>query len=234
MKIALLAAALLIGAAVPVIAADAAVDEVVVVDRAYDWSGVYVGVDVGYAFGQSEVYFADLINVPFNVSLEPEGFVGGMHLGANYQLASRFVVGLEADLLYNSLDDDTVGIAGSAGAALGMGVEGDVKWSGSARVRAGYAIDRILPFVTAGVAAAEYEVSLFPTDTPQFRATRENTYVGWTVGAGIEYALTDNWLGRIEYRYSDFGSEPFDPGMEEANDVDLKTQDIRVGLSYKF
>jgi outer membrane immunogenic protein len=107
------------------------------------------------------------------------------------------VVGLEADFLYNSLDDKTLGVAGSAGVALGMNVEGDVKWPASARVRAGYAIDRILPFVTAGVAAAEYELTMFPMDTPQFRASRGDTYVGWTVGGGVEYAFTSNWLGRV-------------------------------------
>ncbi len=222
--------ALALGTAFPAYAAD----EITTVGGPYDWSGVYVGVNAGYTFGSSDVYFADLINVPFNASLRPEGLIGGIHLGANYQTANRFVVGLETDFLYNSLDDATVGLAGSAGAAFGMAVEGDVKWSGSARARVGFAIGRILPFVTAGVAAAKYEVTMFPVDAPDSRFARDSTYVGWTAGAGVEYAFTEDWLGRIEYRYSDFGSKPFAPGMADVNYIYLKTHDVRLGLSYKF
>ena len=55
MKVRLLSAVLLISASSYAMAADGVVDEVVVVDGAYDWSGVYVGVDAGYAFGSSDV-----------------------------------------------------------------------------------------------------------------------------------------------------------------------------------
>ncbi|WP_245462882.1 hypothetical protein [Mesorhizobium sp. M7D.F.Ca.US.005.01.1.1] len=57
----------------------------------YDWSGLYAGVDVGYAAGKSNLFIAgggiggatDL-----NLPLDPDGFIGGIHLGANYQMAS--------------------------------------------------------------------------------------------------------------------------------------------------
>jgi outer membrane immunogenic protein len=198
----------------------------------YDWSGLYAGVDVGYVAGKSNLFIAsggiggatDL-----NSSLDPGGFIGGIHIGFNQEMANRFVLGAEADIAYNNVD----GLTNFGGSAL---VKSEIKWSGSARLRAGYAFDRTLPYITAGVAAAKYEATIISATPTGDILIHDETYTGWTVGAGVEHAFTDRWIARVEYRYSDFGSKDLSlaEGTGTVTSVDLKTHDLRVGLSYKF
>ncbi|SDA89534.1 outer membrane protein [Mesorhizobium qingshengii] len=204
----------------------------------YDWSGLYAGVDVGYAAGKSNLFIAggglggasDL-----DSSVDPDGFIGGIHMGANYQMANNFVIGAEADLAYSNID----GLAGidAGGGGVNTLLRSELKWSGSARLRAGYAFDRTLPYITAGVAAAKYELIAVSAGGSGAEITlHSDSHVGWTVGAGVEHAFTDRWIARAEYRYSDFGSQDLSvaAGLPTETNVDLQTHDIRVGLSYKF
>ncbi|MDX8460451.1 outer membrane protein [Mesorhizobium humile] len=200
---------------------------------AYDWSGLYAGVHFGYAAGKSNLFIAGAGVGGTDVSdpVDPNGFIGGIHVGVNQELANRFVLGAEADLAYNNVDGLTTFANG--GNTL---LKSELKWSGSARLRAGYAFDRTLPYITAGVAAAKYELTAI-TGTPSGDITLHNeAYIGWTVGAGVEHAFTDKWIARVEYRYSDFGSKALSAaaGLATVTNVDLKTHDLRVGLSYKF
>ena len=111
----------------------------------------------------------------------------------------------------------------------------EMTWRGSVRARAGYAVDRFLPFVTAGIAFGRYEL------TPNYALTGplpdSTVHVGPTLGLGVEYALTDRLNTRIEYRYTDFGDAnykiPGFGGFFESR-TELKTHDIKLGLSYKF
>ncbi|MDX8457002.1 porin family protein [Mesorhizobium sp. VK9D] len=198
---------------------------------AYDWSGLYAGVHFGYVAGKSNFFIAGAGagGTDVNVPLDPSGFIGGVHIGVDQELANRFVLGAEADLAYSNADG--LGTFTGAGALL----KGELKWSGSARLRAGYAFDRTLPYLTAGVAAAKYEVSVIGTSGTI--PIHDETHLGWTVGAGVEHAFTDKWIARVEYRYSDFGRKDisiplFGPGT--VANVDLKTHDVRAGLNYKF
>lgn len=234
MKTLLLATVFILGPVGMACAAD--INEVSPV-AGYDWSGLYAGVDVGYAAGKSNLFIAgggfgggsDL-----NSSLDPSGFVGGIHIGANYQMANSFVIGAEADIAYSNADGLTPLDAGGGGVSALL--KSELKWSGSARLRAGYAFDRTLPYITAGVAAAKYEVTAISAGPGGEIPFHDESHVGWTVGAGIEHAFTDRWIARAEYRYSDFGSQDLSiaAGLPTATSVDLQTHDVRVGLSYKF
>jgi len=224
-----------LGFASPALAADV-IQEPIVVDQAFNWSGIYAGIDMGYAEAEVDLNTADLINVPFDESLQPEGLLGGIHIGVNHQLANGFVVGGEADVMFSDVDGTELIPVGSGGAGFGMEFNSRLEWSASARLRAGYALDRTLPFITAGVAAARYELTGNPIGMPSLEFEfHEETHVGWTVGAGVEHAFTDALAVRAEYRFSDFGTEDLSfLGFGTPGEIDLKTHDVRIGLSYLF
>ncbi len=230
MRIQLLAAALLLGTAIPAMAADAVVDEVVVVDSAYNWSGLYVGAQGGYAWGDS--HWSDSIGY-YHSDIDPDGFFGGIYAGYNYQFANNVVFGIDADI-------NASGIDGSEDLRYGGGVDsfhalvGDVKYTAAVRARLGYAMDRWMPYIAGGLSVSEYEWSLVE-DTGYVDFRNKETFTGWNIGVGAEYAFTDNVIFRGEYRYSDFGSyDAYESWTGNNTEVDLKTNDIRLGVAYKF
>lgn len=203
-------------------AADAVIDgESAPVEAGFTWSGLYAGIHFGYAAGKSDLFIGGV-----GTSIDPDGFIGGIHIGVNQEMANRFVLGVEADVTDNNVDGLTT--------LDNVLLKNELKWSGSARLRAGYAFDRTLPYITAGVAAAKYELTASNLGFGEI-PLHDETHIGWTVGVGVEHAFTDKWIARVEYRYSDFGSKDLSAatGLVKA-DVDLQTHDIRAGLSYKF
>ncbi|WP_254493682.1 outer membrane protein [Bartonella sp. B1099] len=121
------------------------------------------------------------------------------------------------------------------------------KWSGATRVRIGFAADRIMPYIAGGVAYTQMqgisalEVKkdrLLPADkNPGKVVASGNVYdetktlVGFTLGAGVDFAMTDNVLLRAEYRYSDYGKKKY---FNDTEELQYKTNDFRVGVAYKF
>ncbi|OLL40803.1 porin [Bartonella henselae] len=115
------------------------------------------------------------------------------------------------------------------------------KWSGATRVRIGFtAADRIMPYVAGGVSYAQVQ-AVSSTKVTQAADDAEiasaqlfdktKTLVGFTLGGGVDFAMTDNVLLRAEYRYSDFGKKKFE---KEGSEFSYKTNDFRVGVAYKF
>jgi outer membrane immunogenic protein len=190
-----------------------------------DWSGFYVGFQAGYLFGQSHHTFSN--GAPSDDS-DPNGVVGGLHAGYNFEFDS-IVVGPEADFEGTSASghfDNTSGITSSGSA--------DLRWQSSLRGRVGYAIDSFLPYVTAGIAFGDYEFGGGPTGGPC--CGYSDTLTGWTAGAGVEY-LMDRVSLRLEYRYTDYGKAsdglaPAFPGVSMP--VDNQTHAIRMGVSLHF
>jgi outer membrane immunogenic protein len=176
----------------------------------YDWSGPYLGVQLGYGAGEASSDFG-----PGRVSIDADGFVAGGYAGWNFQ-HGNFVYGLETDFNYSDVK--------KKGNILGVDGEFGFDWYGSTRARVGLAVDRFLPFATAGVAYAK----AYAKEAGDPKETE--TYVGWTAGAGLEYAFTDNLVGRAEYRYYDFGSKDWGGG----SDVKTKLHTGTVGVAYKF
>ena len=97
----------------------------------------------------------------------------------------------------------------------------------SLRGRLGYAWDRVMVYGTGGVAFADASANGV-VNGASFDTSRYLT--GWTVGAGVDYAITNNWVGRVEYRYYDFSNEDFG----DLSNVDLDFNTVSVGISYKF
>ena len=99
-------------------------------------------------------------------------------------------------------------------------------FQGSARLRAAYAIDNIRLYTTSGAAFANARLSTSGVGSSQ-------TQAGWTVGGGVEYAITDNWLLRGEVRYTDFEKKTYQTLYGPVR-TDWNQTTAEVGASYKF
>eukprot|EP00913_Durusdinium_trenchii_P021371 g20084.t1 len=170
---------------------------------AFTWSGPYIGVHTGYGWGDGEIEGVG--------SDDFDGWRLGGFVGYNWQFSNGFVAGIEGDVNYDWNDND-----------YGGGVEAESGFSGSVRGRVGYAFDRALLYAAGGWTATN--VSL---DTPA--GDDDDTLHGWTIGAGVDYAFTDNMFGRLEYRYNDFSD-----GDLGGADVDFDQHIVQIGLAVKF
>jgi outer membrane immunogenic protein len=193
----------------------------------YNWAGGYLGLNGGYAFGSSNWSLNGISSGSFNTN----GFLFGGTLGGNFQ-TGRFVFGLEADLDWSGLTGSTFSagcgaIAGFAGATC----QTKSDWLSTARGRIGYAFDRALLYATGGLALAGVEIALTqPAGSDSF------VEAGWTVGGGVEVALTDNWTAKAEYLFVDFGKITCHVSLPVCNTgaVSLSENVIRAGVNYKF
>lgn len=190
----------------------------------FTWEGIYIGVQGGYLWGTSSASFSGANSFDF----DPDGFIGGVYAGYNYQFANNVVLGIEADFNGSAADSDRI-----TDSATGDFASSDLNWVGTVRARLGYSYDRFLPYIAGGLAYADYEhnVSVAGVGSSSY----SDTYVGWTIGAGLEYAFTDNLTSRIEYRYTDFGEEDYSSTTNVgAHSVDLTSHEVMIGLAYKF
>jgi outer membrane immunogenic protein len=181
---------------------------------AFSWTGFYIGLNGGGGFGRS---VWDTTG-GFDIS---GGLVGGT-VGYNYQFGQA-VAGIEADIDWADIHGTT-----TAGCATGCKTSDD--WLSTVRGRLGYAADRFMPFVTGGAAFGDVKAT-----TPAF-AGSSTTNVGWTLGAGLEFALAQNWTAKAEYLYVDLGK--FNCGTScsalASDNVSFTTNLVRAGVNYKF
>lgn len=171
---------------------------------AFSWAGGYLGAHGGYGFGNGDI--EGVVEESF------DGARFGGFAGYNWQMSGGFVVGLEGDVNYDWNEENV----------LGSPLEGKSGLNWSARARAGYAMDRALFFAAAGYTGTNVEANV-----GSFSA--DDTLHGWTVGGGVDYALTDRMFTRVEYRYNDFGS-----GNVGGADVKFDQHVVNVGLGVKF
>ena len=207
----------------------------------FTWSGLYVGGQIGYAWGSDPIDVA-IVGIPVaSFNDNPKGVIGGAHLGYNLQIA-QWVAGLEGTV-------DGTSVTGRTSApvvALGSGVTGSTRSivQGSIRARLGVAFDRVLIYGTGGAAFAGIKNNYTDTggnatDIIGITEGISKTRSGWTVGGGLEYAVPNNWSIRAEYRYSDFGRSPDFPFISvtlgnTSFTHHLKESQVQARFSYKF
>ena len=203
----------------------------VVVAAPFDWTGGYVGLQFGLLSSNVDTTVGFLED-DYEFGKNVDGTAIGIYGGYNWQFGTPWVYGVEAE--YNWVDgddDDTISVD-----VLGDGTESTTKASidatGALRGRVGYAWDRALVYGTLGLAYVDYEVeNRVGGDSDSSSADNW----GWTAGVGFDYAFTDNWIGRIDYRYSDYDGDDgswYEDGSDY--DIDLDTSELRVGVAYRF
>jgi outer membrane immunogenic protein len=204
----------------------------VIAPQVYDWTGFYVG---GFGGGGLGNHNYNNANGPagfanFTVNYSSTGAIGGGEVGYNWQSGS-VLFGVEGDGFWS-------GIKGSdASQQLGVIDQSNLRWGGTLRARGGVTVDRLLLFFTGGWAYGDILHTStavgFPVD--QF----SNHQSGLTAGGGIAYAITNNLIGKIEYRYYDLGrynrvGNPLTPNGQLPYTVDNTYSVVTLGLDFKF
>lgn len=183
----------------------------------YNWTGFYVGINGGGAWGTSTWDSTG----GFDLS---GGMIGGT-IGYNWQ-TGPWVLGAEGDL-------DWANVKGST-AAIGCTTANcstENTWLGTVRGRVGYAFDRFMPYITGGVAFGGVNANQAPF------TGGSSTQVGWAVGAGLEFAVINNITAKLEYLHYDLGS--FTCGLNCGNgiindQVSFSADAIRGGVNIRF
>jgi outer membrane immunogenic protein len=183
--------------------------------QAYSWTGFYFGANGGGGWGHS-VWSGNATGIGLS------GGQAGGTVGYNQQLG-KVVLGIEADADWSALD----GKSTSPGCPIGCSTSDS--WLSTVRGRVGYAFDRIMPYVTGGLAVGDIRAA-----TPGFPGG-EAVNPGWAAGAGIELALPGNWSAKAEYlrvdlgRFNCTGCGAFPP-----DNVSLQENVFRAGINYHF
>jgi len=172
---------------------------------ANDWDGVYIGVFGGYAAGTANAFALDQ---------DIEGWLAGAAIGANFTVSEAIVAGIVGDIAWTNIGGPI------------SGAEGTLDWAASIRGKLGFNGGAFLPYVTAGLAVTDLTLDngVDPAVT--------TTFVGWTAGAGVEFAATDDLSIDLLYRYSDYGVQEITLGG--TSDVTLVTHQVSAGLNWSF
>jgi outer membrane immunogenic protein len=196
-------------ASMPAHAADLAYKSTPMMQAAYNWTGFYVGLNGGGGMASADHLDPDG-GVAINTRFQQAFGTVGVQSGYNYQIGSS-VIGLEGDYNWVGLDKTKL-------VSLGDNFNGpstaNFKFSEFAtlRARGGLALDRTLLYVTAGVAFAHIQntdaINAFDFQgrpvTPSSIASEDKWKAGLAVGAGVEFALSQNWSVKGEYLYMMF------------------------------
>jgi outer membrane immunogenic protein len=192
-------------------------------DALWDWQGLYVGANAGYAWGNTHA--VTLPGPGAGGSLGADGWYGGGQLGFNAQF-DRLVLGVEADLQGADINDGTSG-SGSGGPYT---ANVDIDWFSTVRGRIGYAAGPVLLYATGGLAFADVDYSVVG---PAGALRTDGIKTGYALGGGIEWAFAPRWSLKSEYLYVNLGDETVSDGTYASRTgTDFHT--ARLGLNYHF
>ncbi|WP_294643531.1 outer membrane beta-barrel protein [uncultured Aureimonas sp.] len=227
----LLTSAALVALSAPAFSADVVYEEpaapVVALAPAYTWTGFYIGGQAGAAFNNESgdveynpatgAFFPSTSFVAGDDNSDDAAFVGGAHVGFDYQIDS-LIIGAVADINY--IDASTISSYTLGTVATGFdtfGVSQDINFIATARAKIGFLpTERLAIYATGGVAYADTDVEFVSPGI--LNATRgfatsvrsDNDDVGYAVGGGVDYLVTQNFSVGLEYLYTDIGETNLD------------------------
>jgi outer membrane immunogenic protein len=205
----------------------------------WTWTGFYIGINGGFG--------GDKVTYPFSVSgipvtgegsLTSSGAFFGGQIGYNYQWANNWVLGAEADINWSNIKSELSASAATPIGSLSLSTGTELKWYGTVRGRIGYAWDRLFLYGTGGFAYGNTTTTLNVSGPGVGIAfSKDNAKTGWTAGAGLEYAITQNVSLKTEYLYLDLGTDNVTTsafGVPLSIDEHTTAHTIKVGLNWKF
>jgi outer membrane immunogenic protein len=208
---------------------------------AYNWSGFYIGGNLGAAWTNTSSV-SDTFGSSFSSTTNTQ-FTGGGQVGVNYEFWGGVVIGAEAmfDWLPNTQNTVTATnpISGTGTATLNN------RWLTTATGKLGYAWDRVLLYgkgggAWVGTSSPGFTVNGVPTG---FTSTGNSNNFGWTAGIGVEWAFAYNWSARAEWDYIGLQNQSFTvagtptPGSFAGDVINVNNRSINLftaGLNYKF
>jgi len=231
-----------------------------------DWSGFYIGGFGGYKFSTVDSNLdlnglwtrfpegRDAIESRAPRDVDNSGGEAGGLVGYNYQWR-RWVFGLEGDAGYLWARDsrDSGIIAVDSGDGYDVHTSFKTRYLATFGPRVGYTFCRWMPYITGGLAVGDLDYrqhfsNIFSRSIVGFtfhdEGSEQQTNVGWMVGGGLEYALTDHWHIRGQYQYIDlgsvdfntagFGNISFDPAFTAHHEASLREHNASFAITYKF
>ena len=230
-----------------------------------DWRGAYIGGFAGAAWINSKSTaelggeWSDPLNplnqidrdavLPLvNGGSSRTGATGGVAVGYNWQMNS-LLLGVDADVSALDGKDSTTSFV-TAISPYRVDTSSGIDWTATLRGRLGVAFDRSLIYVTGGLALGEvkYSQSITQLNFPYVETGAASaTKVGWTLGAGFEQALDDEWSLRLQYLHVDLGSESSSSAgvcpppnvavcavYTGSQKVEFALDSVTAGISYRF
>jgi len=223
----------------------------------YNWTGFYIGANVGAAWQQAHTQGTGYdafprSAVPINFSTTQTGFIGGGQIGYNWQNGNA-VYGVEADISgltgrASASQPYAVNKVCSVGSCV-AGASSKIDWLATFRGRLGLAVNNTMVYATGGLAVGHVKNS-FTTGSASYNSaatwTDNSTRLGFAIGGGVEHMLTPNWTVRLEGLFVDLGKTtanlssagtwPFTTTKTGGFKADFRNQLVigRLGLNYKF
>lgn len=208
-------------------AADLIIEEPAIVEPVIvggNWDGVYIGGFVGAGWGNADHVPDGGPCAPDGCDVDLGGWLVGATVGANFTVGSSFVLGVAGDIAWSDINgsEDFGGIIGVS--------EHVINWQGSLRGVAGIDAGAFMPYLTAGVAFAN--ASHWSDFSDEWT---DQSHVGWTAGAGVQFAVADNIALDLQYRHSEYSEETYDEGFGPLNPVfGLSSDQITAGVNFRF
>jgi outer membrane immunogenic protein len=185
------------------------------------WSGFYIGGTAGFGVGDTESTIEGISIADYQLN----GAIYGGYAGVNMQ-RGNIVFGLEAGINGTKLSGE--------GQIVGplLTSERELDWYATAVARLGYASGKTLFYGFGGVAYGDVTTKLQALGSTV--AEQDEEHIGWTAGLGLEHALSDGFVARLEYSHVDLGEADGLFAADLNHDVDLKFDAIKVGLGYQL
>jgi outer membrane immunogenic protein len=194
------------------------------------WTGFYLGVQGGGAWGDSVQTFNDAGTIGSTRRFDISGGEGGGTLGYNWEIR-RWVLGIETDFSGSDIKGST---GSTASYICGTTCSTNVTSFGTLRGRIGYAWNNVLLYGTGGLAYGDIKSDLSGGSVDNWRT-------GWAAGAGAEYKFTPSWSAKLEWVHVDFDSFQWTNATNSHYgctgihcSTDAKFDVVRAGINYHF
>jgi outer membrane immunogenic protein len=204
------------------------------------WTGFYVGGNLGGGIATTNSDFS-VAGFPFaSAGNSLSGVLGGGQAGYNWQ-RGQALVGVETDFQFSAMSGsiDAPCLLAACFLPTTASFAQKMPWFGTVRARLGFASDSWLVYATGGYAYSRINTDATATGPGYSAAFSQSEFRnGWTIGGGIEVALSRNWSARVEYLYLDFGNKniPWNlPGLPTIDDnAKVVSNIVRAGVNYRF